>query len=277
MQPVLAGVARGVGQRDGVGDHVAVDEDVARDLAVALERADRHALAHLGRLAERAADDRGLLADGRVVDDQLEQEAVDLGLGQRVGALGLDRVLRGEHEERLRQRVGLARDRHLALLHDLQQRALHLGGRAVDLVGEQEVAEDRTELGVEAPGVRPVDARADEVGRHQVRRELDAPELPAEHVGERLDGQRLRQPGDALEQHVAAGEQRDEQALEHRVLADDHALELVQGVLEPGARVLDDLGPVFGIHQISSRCWCCSLLPPPRPSFSGQSSRSGRC
>ena len=63
VQPVLARVARGVGQRDGVGDHVAVDEDVARDLAVALERADRHALAHLGRLADRAADDRGLLAD----------------------------------------------------------------------------------------------------------------------------------------------------------------------------------------------------------------------
>src|SRR3712207_8091177 len=45
--------------------------------------------------------DRGLLAVGGVVDDDLEHEAVDLRLGQRVGALGLDRVLRGEHEERV--------------------------------------------------------------------------------------------------------------------------------------------------------------------------------
>ena len=33
----------------------------------------------------------------------------------------------------------------------------------------------------------------------------------AEHLGERLDGQRLGEAGHALEQHVAAGEQRDEQ------------------------------------------------------------------
>ncbi len=90
------------------------------------------------------------------------------------------------------------------------------------------------------PRVRPVDARADEVGGHEVGRELDAPEAAAEHGGERLDGERLGQPGHALEQHVAAGEQRDEQALEHRVLADDHALELVERLLEARARVLED-------------------------------------
>ena len=39
-------------------------------------------------------------------------------------------------------------------------------------------------------------------------------------------------PGHALEQHVAAREQRDEQPLEHRVLADDDALDLVQRLLE---------------------------------------------
>ena len=61
----------------------------------------------------------------------------------------------------------------------------------------------------------------------------------AEHLGERLDGQRLGEAGHALEQHVAAGEQRDEQALEHRVLADDDALDLVQRVLERVARLVE--------------------------------------
>jgi hypothetical protein len=32
----------------------------------------------------------------------------------------------------------------LALLHGLEQRRLHLGRRAVDLVGQHRVAEDRT-------------------------------------------------------------------------------------------------------------------------------------
>ena len=59
----------------------------------------------------------------------------------------------------------------------------------------------------------------------------------AEHVGERAHGQRLGQAGHALEQHVAAGEQRDEQPLEHRVLADDDALDLVEDLLERLARL----------------------------------------
>src|SRR3712207_7960962 len=45
-------------------------------------------------------------------------------LGELVGALGLDRVLRGQHEERVGQRVRRAADRHLALLHGLEQRRL---------------------------------------------------------------------------------------------------------------------------------------------------------
>ena len=58
--------------------------------------------------------------------------------------------------------------------------------------------------------------------------------LTAENACERLDGQRLGEPGDALQQDVPAGEQRHEHALEHRVLADDDALALVEHLLERG-------------------------------------------
>ena len=128
-------------------------------------------------------------------------------------------------------------DRHLALLHHLEQRRLHLRGRAVDLVGEQEVAEDRAELGVEGALAGPVDARADEIGRDEVGRELDARERAAEHAGGRLDRQRLREPGHALDQEVALREQADEHALEHRVLAGDHAPDLEERLLEPVPRL----------------------------------------
>jgi hypothetical protein len=88
-------------------------------------------------------------------------------------------------------------------------------------------------------GVRPIDPGADEICRDEVGRELQALERAAEHVRHGLDGERLGQAGDALEQDVTAREQRHQHALEHRLLADDHALDLEQAGLE---RVVGDAG-----------------------------------
>ncbi len=131
----------------------------------------------------------------------------------------------------------LAPDRHLALLHHLEQGALDLGGRAVDLVGEQEVGEDRTERRPELARLLVVDPRADQVGRHEIGRELDPLELAADRLGERLDRHRLGQARDAFDEDVAAGEQGDDQALEQVVLADDDLLHLVQQPLHRGGAV----------------------------------------
>ena len=107
----------------------------------------------------------------------------------------------------------------------------------------------------------PVDAGADEVGRHQVGRELDALEAAAEDVGEGLDGQRLGQAGDALEEDVAAGQEADEDALEHRVLADDDAPDLEEDGFRgrsrvvkvgQGAQVAPGLGRRFGHAVVSA-------------------------
>jgi hypothetical protein len=105
---------------------------------------------------------------GRQGHRQLEQEPVELRLGQRVRALVLDRVLRRGHDERRRQRPRVAVDRHLPLLHGLEQRGLRLGRRPVDLVGEQQVREDRAlaERELRRPGV--VDERAGDVAGHEV-------------------------------------------------------------------------------------------------------------
>ncbi len=111
VQPVARRVARGVGERDGVADHVAVDEHALRDRRGSARAASIGSRSRTsGGRADGAADDRRLLPHARVVDEQLEQEAVDLRLGQRIGALGLDRVLRGEHEER-RRHAGRSRRR----------------------------------------------------------------------------------------------------------------------------------------------------------------------
>ncbi len=91
----------------------------------------------------RRHQDPPLLFRRRILDDDVEHEAIELRLGQRIGALLLDRVLRRENEQRPLEIEAHAVDRDLILLHRLEQRGLRLRRRAVDLVGEDDVGEDR--------------------------------------------------------------------------------------------------------------------------------------
>ena len=61
------------------------------------------------------------------LDQHLKQEAVQLRFREGIGALHLDRVLRRQHEEGLRQITGFAQHGHAALGHGLEQRRLRLG------------------------------------------------------------------------------------------------------------------------------------------------------
>ena len=126
----------------------------------------------------------------------------------------------------------LAADRDLPLLHRLEQGALHLRGRAVDLVREDEVREHRAERDLELAELLVEDPRPDDVGGHEIGRELDALELAADRLGERLHRHRLGEPGHPLDEEVAACEQCDDHPLEQGVLADDDPLHLVEHLLE---------------------------------------------
>ncbi len=173
--------------------------------------------------AAHAEEDFLLLVAAGVADPHLEHEPVELRLGQRVGALVLDRVLRRQHHERLVQREGGAADGDLVLLHRLQQRGLDLGRGAVDLVGQDDLGEERPLLDVEVLGLLVEDHGADQVGREQVGGELDPGERGVDDLGQRAHGERLGQPGHPLQQDVPAGEEPDEQPLDHGVLPDDAA------------------------------------------------------
>jgi hypothetical protein len=223
---------------DGVADELRVDVDLEHGALQCREVLERERLLELGMVDELPLDHGELLVVLRVADEHLEEEAVDLRLGERIRALGLDRVLRRHHEERLGDAMRLVADRDLPFLHDLEKRGLHLRGRAVDLVREQEVAEDRAELGVERPLLRAVDPCADEVGGHQVGRELDARERSAEHAGRGLDRQRLRKAGHPLDEEVTLRQEAHEHPLEHRVLAGDDPPDLEEGLLELFLRLL---------------------------------------
>ena len=116
--------------------------------------------------------------------------------GSGIGPLLLDRVLSGHDEERLLEPVDRAADRDRVLLHGLEQGRLGLGRGAVDLVGQHDLREDRARLELEdaaAVGQLHDDVGADDVGGHQVGRELDAVEVQVDRVGQGAHQQRLAQ------------------------------------------------------------------------------------
>ena len=95
------------------------------------------------------ADDLALFLLLRISHHDLEHETVELGLRKRIGSLLLDRVLCGHHEEWLRKLECLVADGHLTFLHRLEKSRLYLCRRTVDLVGKDEISEDRTFLDLE--------------------------------------------------------------------------------------------------------------------------------
>ena len=169
-----------------------------------------------------------LLGARRVADFQFQHEAVHLRFGQRIRAFLLDGILRGKHEERFVELVGLVADGDLLFLHRFEQRALHLGRRAVDFVGENQIGEDRPFARAEAAGLRIVNLRADDVGGQHVRRELQAREFDVHAIRQRFHGERFGEARHAFEQNVAVGQQADDQPLGEILLADDDLAEFVK-------------------------------------------------
>ena len=188
------------------------------------------------RAAIAAGEQLALGERVRIAELDRDQEAVELRFRQRIGADLLDRVLRGDDEERLGQRARLAVERHLALLHRFEQRALRLRRRAVDLVGEHDRVEDRSRVEAERLRALVEDRHAEHVGRQQVARELDARVLEAERRRERLRERRLADARNVLDQQVAAGEQAGEREPQRLVLADDDAARAAAGRRRAGAR-----------------------------------------
>ena len=183
-----------------------------------------------------------LLLPLRVADVHLHQKPVLLRLRQRVGAFVFDRILGRKDREARRQGMVHPVDRDLALLHRLEQRRLGLGRGAVDFIREEERGEDRPLDEAEAVVAQVEDIGPGDVRGHQVRGELDPGELRSQHLGQRADQQGFGDPGHALEQHMVAGEDRD-QAVVHRLpLADDDFGDLGAG---PGQALLQ-----VGLHAV---------------------------
>ena len=166
-----------------------------------------------------------VLALRRVADDELEQEAVELGLRERVGAFLLDGVLGRHHAIGLFEVDRAPADGDLLLLHGLEQGRLGLGRGPVDLVGENQVGDQRPFLEGEfvaaAFGLGEHHGALD-VRRHHVRCELDAGEGEVDRLAQAPHEQGLAEPRHALEQDVPARHHRGQHAVDDVLLADHH-------------------------------------------------------
>ena len=159
-----------------------------------------------------------------IIDVDLQQEPVELGLGQRIGAFLLQRVLGRQHMKRPRQRMILAGDRDPAFLHRLQQRRLGARARPVDLVRHQQLAEHRPRDKAErAPSALAFLEHfgAQNIGRHQVGRALNALVVQPEDGAQSLDQPGLGQAGHPDQQCMAAAQQGDQGLLDNLLLAKD--------------------------------------------------------
>ncbi len=216
---------RGAHQRqdrldDAVADRQAAHQPLRRDQDVRVHRRLGQRLFRAGGFKQDAAFG---VAIG-IVDVDLHQEAVELRFGQRIGAFLLQRVLRGEHMERLGQIMPRACNRDVLFLHGLQQRRLGARAGAVDFVGHQELREYRP--GDEAEralaGIALVQhLGAQNIRRHQVRRELDALGVQPERNAQGFDQLGLGEAGHADQKRVAAGQDRYQGVFDHPVLAED--------------------------------------------------------
>src|SRR5918995_14716 len=178
---------------------------------------------------ELVADDLELVVTARVTEGGANEEAVELCLRQREGALELDRVLRREHDEGFAELAGDTVDRDLALGHRLEQRRLSLRHRAVDLVDEHDVGEDRSGAELEVACLLAPDREPGDVGGLEVGRALDARRLGTfDRLGDRPRQHGLGRPGNVLEEDVPFAGQRGKHELDLLALPPDCALDVVE-------------------------------------------------
>ena len=120
----------------------------------------------------------------------------------------LNRILGGDNQERLWQRIRIRVDSDLAFVHGLKQRRLGLWGGAVNLVCQQDVGKDRAAFEFKLLLNGRVNGNAEHVGRQHVTGELHALERAIDGARERLAERGFADARNAFDEQVATREDR---------------------------------------------------------------------
>jgi len=160
-----------------------------------------------------------------VADTERTDETVELGVGQREGADLFMGVLGGDDEKRFVERMALAVDRDVVLLHRLKQGGLGLWHGAVDFVGQQELRENGSLFQDEFSALLVEIADAEDVGGQQVAGELDTAETEAKYFGKALGEGSFADAGNVFEQDMTAREKSGQRKGDRVPLSDQAAFD----------------------------------------------------
>ena len=209
-----------------------------------LEREDvlpaNHFLEGATTTAGHAAHDVDFLLLGGIVHVDLEHEAVKLRFRQGIGAFLFEGVLGSQYEERGLESEVFAPSRNHLFLHGLKEGRLGLGRGAVDFVRQHDVGEDRSlaEHEPALPGFRVVleEFTTRDVGRHEVRGELDPLEGEGKRFGDGADQKGFSQSGNSFQESVSAGKDGNEDLVDDLVHPHDALAQFVHdrvaGIIE---------------------------------------------
>jgi len=211
---------------------------------------------------EEVPDLRGLQEDAAlglrpgVADGEAHEKAVELALGQGIGAVVLQGILGGHHHEGPGQVQRLLVDGDSALLHGLEEAALRSRGGSVDLVGQQNVGEDGTGSGLEGRGAGVVHRDAQDVRREEVAGELDSAEVQAEGSSQGVGEGGLSHAGNVLEQDVSPGQEGGNGQSDHVPLSVKDLFHLVHEPVE-GPKLRGSVGKGGGFWHAVLVSGCC--------------------
>src|SRR5262249_26459697 len=132
--------------------------------------------------------------------------------------------LSSQHKEWSRKFMRSALHRDIAFLHGFEKSGLRFWRRAVDFVRQNNVREYRpTDKFQGASTGRAIfldDLGAGNIGRHQIRRELNALERKIQNVGNGANQQSLGQSGNTGDDRMSSYEKREEDLFDNFILTD---------------------------------------------------------
>ena len=164
------------------------------------------------------------LFNRRIPQHQFKHKAIRLRFRQFICAFLFNRILGCQHKERLFQSIVLARNADHVFLHCLQKCALRLRRGSVNLVRQDDIAENRSRMKAKhriSVGILLDDVRTCHIRRHQIRCKLDARKRQPEYAPHRANQARFARSRNTLQQHISARNQRDNDIFHRITLTDD--------------------------------------------------------
>ena len=162
----------------------------------------------------RTVENLPLFLERGIPNTEAHQKPVELGLWKRERPVIFGGILRGNDHKGLLKWMRLIIDGNLCFTHRFQEAALGLRRGAIDLIGQHDVGEDRTRYELKSLFLPVKHGDADDVGRQEIARELNALERTVKRSGQAVRQRGFADARNIFEQKMATGQKADHRHLD---------------------------------------------------------------